>query len=688
MGALNNVRLGGYLDDNSESTAASKLINSEFGGRYNLILLVTSESGDVDRPEVAAEGARLSRDLAGENSLTNVTSYWATGIPALKTADGKSAIIAAHVEGDEDAQLRHAEDLHQKYTSWGGPFRVEFGGQAAVNRDVFDELMTSLVIAEAIAIPVTLLLLILAFGSVIAALLPLVIGVLAIVGTMAEIAVLGNVTDVSIFATNLTTGLGLGLGIDYALFLVARFREQLAAGDDVETAVATTTRTAGRTILFSAITVAAALATMAVFPLYFLQSLAYAGVGVVAIAAVASLVVVPALLSVLGHRVNALKLPWSKNNRGSDAPFWGRLASRVGKRPVLAAVPAVLVLLLMASPALHAAFGTVDDRVLHHDVESRSVNDRLRQDFGAFPAAPIEVVLQGEVDQAAVADYAREVSLLPDVTSVQTSAGIFSRGAVVLQLPTDAIRGKPHAQWLSVATGERPKSEPAVDLMKQLRGRAGPSGTTVLVGGSEAEMIDTQQAIVDKLPWAFAIIVVITFLVLFLFTGGVLQPVRALVLNGLSLAATFGIMVWGFQDGHLSGLLGFTPQPTDTAMTVFVFCVVFGLSMDYEVFLISRIKELHDLGHSPVEAVSLGLARTGRIVSTAAGLLAVVFFAFLASSISFLQLFALGAGAAILIDAIIVRGVLVPAAIALLGRAAWWSPPLLRRAYTRVKLAD
>jgi RND superfamily putative drug exporter len=685
-GVFDKLKVGGYLDPSAESSRAADTIDERFGGQYNLVFLV--EAPSVDSPSVVDAGRRLTQRLADEDTITNVSSYWTTGNPALKSKDGRAALVVGHVPGDEDTALAHTQKLYDTYHEPGDGLTVRVGGQQGVNRDIFDHLQTSLVVAEAIAVPVSMLLLVLAFGSVVAALLPLVIGILAIVGTFGELAVLGGITDMSTLAANLTTALGLGLGIDYALFIVARFRERLTAGDDVPDAVATTVRTAGRTILFSALTVGAALATMAVFPLYFLRSFAYAGVGVVVIAALASLFVVPALLSLLGHRVNALRLPWSKAVRGSDAPFWGRLAARVHQRPALAAAPVLLVLVVLAVPLLHARFGTVDDQVLRPDAESRSVNDTLPDRFTGFDPDAAQVVLDGSVSAPAVADYATDLSRREGVTAVQSAAGTFADGRLVGQLPTDAARARPDAQWLSVSTDLPAKSDEAADFVRSVRATPGPDGADVLVGGSDAELIDTKHALAAKLPLAVSIIVLITFVVLFLFTGSLLQPLRALVLNGLSLAATFGVLVWAFQDGHLAGLLDFTPQPIDTANTILIFCVVFGLSMDYEVFLISRIKEMHESGMDSAGAVSTGLARTGRIVSVAAALLAVVFFSFLTGTLSFLQLFGFGAGVAILIDAILVRGILVPAAIALLGRTAWWSPKPLRRLHSRVGLAE
>jgi RND superfamily putative drug exporter len=545
-------------------------------------------------------------------------------------------------------------------------------------------------------VPLTLLLLVVAFGSVVSALLPLAVGGVAILGTFAELAVLGSVTEVSVFAINLTTALGLGLGIDYALFLVNRFREQLAAGDTVPEAVARTVATAGRTVIFTAVAVMTALAALLVFPQYFLRSFGYAGIGVVAIAALGALVLLPALLAVLGHRVNAgrVRLPWRREPadrrgrlQGAPSPFWGRLAGRVMRRPGLVGLPAVALLLLAASPLLGVSFGVPDQNVLRDTTASRQVADALASRFAGNADTPLEIVTTGPVGPAAVAAFAETLSRLPDVAHVQSSAGTYVDG-VAAPGSADPALGTAHAQRFTVVTNLPATSDAAQDLVRTVRGLPGPDGTDFLVTGAGAALIDTKQSIGDRLPLAVGLVLCTTLVVLFLFTGSVVQAVRAILLNGLSLAATLGILTWIFQEGHLASVLGFTPRPMDVSMTVLLFCIAFGLSMDYEVFVLSRIKELHDAGRPTAQAVPDGLARSGRIVSTAAGLLAVTFFAFGTSTVSFLQMFGLGAGLAILIDATLVRGVLVPASMRLLGQVAWWSPSPLRRVHARVALEE
>jgi len=686
FGTFGKLKSGGFNDPSAQSTQAEQLIDSKYGGQTNLALLVTANHGTVNDAGVAAAGRALTTSLHGTPNVSGVVSYWSTGSPGLRSTDGTQALVLGHIDGTDDQVLSRAKTLVADYSGTHGAITVKAGGEAGANVDVTAQVTHSLAIAEAIAVPITMVLLVLAFGSLVAALLPLVIGGLAILGTFAELALLGSATDVSIFAINLTTALGLGLGIDYALFIVSRFREQLAAGESTADAVTRTVATAGRTIVFSAATVAAALAALLVFPLYFLRSFAYAGIGVVAIAAVSALVVAPALLTVLGRRVNAGRLPWSRADRGAASPFWGRLATAVMRRPARTALPVVVLLLALAAPLLGAHFGTPDPGVLRTSAPSRQVTDTVATAFPGNASAPIDVVTTGPVAAGPLGNYAEDVSRLPGVAAVASSTGTFAHGSMVG--PADPSLGRPDGQRLTVTSTLASKSDGAQHLVREIRAAPGPDGTTVLVGGEDAQFIDTVHAIGTRLPIAIGLVALTTFIVMFLFTGSIVQPLRALVFGSLSLGATLGVLTWMFQDGHLGGLLGFTARPMDMAMTVLMFCITFGLSMDYEVFVMSRIKELRDRGEPAEVAVPNGLARTGRIVSTAAGLLAVSFFAFATGTVSFLQMFGIGCGLAILIDATLVRGILVPAAMRVLGRAAWYAPSPLRRLRARVALAE
>ncbi|WP_371612082.1 MMPL family transporter [Streptomyces clavifer] len=689
-GAFGKLLDGGFDDPASPSSRATAVIEERFGGETNLVLLLRASEGGIDAPAAGRSGQDLVAGLKKEQGLENVVSYWDTNSPGLLSEDGREAIVLAHVTGDETEQKKNAERIIGTYSgTYQDTLTVKAGGSAGVSNDIGPQTGEDLVLAEAIAIPLTLLLLLVVFGTVVSALLPLVIALSAIAGVFAQLFVIGSFTDVSIFAINLATALGLGLGVDYALLMISRFREQLASGASVEDAVRRTMSTAGRTVAFSAATVAVALAALLVFPQYFLRSFGYSGVGVVVMSALAALFVMPALLNVLGHRVDKGRIPWVKPGRSrTREPLWGRVARTVMRRPALTGLPVLAVLLVAASPLLGVTFGTADERVLPEDAESRHVAVALRENFSGNDASALHVVIDESVDNTSLQSYASGLSGLEGVVRVEASTGVYTGGRSTATGPGNAALGRPAAQQLNVVSELTPKSDEAIELVGKVRAAAPPSGTHPLVGGADAELADSNASIGGMLPLAVGLIAVSTFLLLFLFTGSVVQPLRALVLNLISLGATAGVMTWIFQEGNLSGVLGFTAQPMETSMFVLMLVVAFGLSMDYEVFVTSRIKELHELGQDNESAVVDGLGHTGRIVSAAAALLAVSFFAFGTAQISFMQLFGLGSGLAILIDAVAVRGVLVPAAMRLLGRSAWYAPGPLRRFHARFGLSE
>ncbi|MEU1567155.1 MMPL family transporter [Streptomyces mirabilis] len=693
-GAFTKLLGGGFDDPASQSTRARNLIDKKFGGETNLVLLVRAGDGRVDTPSAEQNGKALVASLKKEKTLANVVSYWDTRSTQLLSKDGREAMVLAHVKGDPTQQQKNATSLLDDYDgTYNKALTVRAGGVAAVGNDMSTQVVEDLELAELIAIPLTLILLLFVFGSVVAALLPLAIAVIAILGSFAELSLLADVTSVSNTATNLTTALGLGLGIDYGLLMISRFREQLATGASVEDAVRRTVHTAGRTVAFSASTVAAALAALLVFPQYFLRSFGFAGVGVVAIAAISALFVMPPLLVVLGHRVNKGQMPWAKTaNVTTRVSIWARLARTVMRRPALTALPVLAVLLVAASPLLGITFGTPDERVLPKDAESRQVSATLQKNFNGNDNAALQIVIGQNVgqnvDKAPLDKYADQLSQLKGVVRVETSTGTYTHGQESAAGPGSANLSRPDGQRISVVSSLTPKSDAAQNLVADVRALTPPPGTHPLVGGIDAELVDAKHSLSRQLPLAIGLVVVSTFVLLFLFTGSVVQPLRALALNAITLVATLGIMTWIFQDGHLSSLLGFTAQPMEMSMTVLMFCIVFGLSMDYEVFVTSRIKELHDQGEDTESAVTNGLGHTGRIVTAAACLLAVSFFAFGTAKLSFMQMFGLGSGLAILIDAVAIRGVLVPAAMRLLGDSAWYAPGFLRRFHGRFGLSE
>jgi RND superfamily putative drug exporter len=520
----------------------------------------------------------------------------------------------------------------------------------------------------------------------VAAGLPLVVAALAVVGTLLVLRLFTAVTDVSIFALNLTTAMGLGLAIDYSLFIVSRYREELRAGKDVEAALVRTMQTAGRTIAFSALTVAVSLASLLVFPMAYLRSFAYAGTGVVALAGIGAVIVLPALLAVLGRRIDRFALrhrPPTPVGQG----VWHRVAVAVMRRPLPVIVVVVALLLVLGGPFLRIELGLPDDRVLTEDAPVRRVNDELRRLFPNNEAGALSVVAEGDVDIDAraedITDYATRLSEVDGVARVDAVTGFFADGA--LQAPAIELSeryGNDESTWLSVVPSVEPLSAEGEALVADLRDV--PAPFDVLVAGDSADLVDAKETLFARLPIALGIIAVLTFVLLFLMVGSLLVPAKALILNLLSLSATFGAMVWVFQDGHLSGVLDFTPTGViDVFTPILMFCVAFGLSMDYEVFLLSRIKEEYDVERDNEHAVAVGLERTGRIVTAAALLLALVFIAFATSEVSVVKLIGLGLALAVLVDAFIIRATLVPALMRLAGRANWWAPPRLRRIHLR-----
>jgi len=711
-GAIGHLKSGGFDDPAAESVKAAATLRDSFGtGDPNLVLLVTARHGDVDDPVVARRGADLTRRLAAEPDLTQVASYWSVDAPSLRSEDGRQALVLGRVTGDEEALDERARQLTAAYTADGPDVRVQVGGQIQVFREVGEQVERDLVRAEGIAVPVTLLLLVVVFSSAVAGMLPLAVGGFAIVGTLLLLRLLGDLTDVSIYALNLTTALGLGLAIDYSLFIVSRYREELRAGREPADALLATMATAGRTVLFSAATVAVSLVALLVFPLYFLRSFGYAGIAVVALAAVGALVVLPALLAVLGRRVDRLRLPIRRRratrpsgaSRPTGAPpwgspdpsgggFWHRLATGVMRRPLPIAVVVVAFLLLLGTPFLGVRFGLPDDRVLPAGAASRQVADALRSGFAADESSALSVVATGIGDPTGrlpdIDRYAAALSRLDDVRRVDALSGSYADGRR-LQGPSPAATrfAAPDGTWLAVVPSVGSYSPRGEDLVARVRALPAPFG--VQVAGSAAQLVDTKASLAAHLPAAAAIVATVTFLLLFLMTGSVVVPIKALALNLLSLTAVYGAMVFVFQDGHLADVLGFTATGTiDTSMPVLMFCIAFGLSMDYEVFLLSRIKEEHDRTGDTVAAVAVGLERSGRIVTAAAALLAIVFAAFATSRVSFLQLFGVGTALAVVVDATLIRALLVPAFMRLAGQANWWAPAPLRRLHRRVGLRE
>ncbi|GAB2853097.1 MMPL family transporter [Actinoallomurus bryophytorum] len=659
---------GGFDDPGSGSSHAAKIINDRVGpSDGELVVLYESRSMTVDDPAFRTAVTGTLAKLP-TSDVPHVTTYWDTRSPALVSRDRHATYAAIRLTGaDLQARLATYKRVRDDLAAPG--LRTLRGGTIGVNSDLNRQTSAGLARAEMISTPILLVLLVVIFGSLVSALLPLAIGGVAILGAFTALRLLTLTTDVSTFAINVVTMLGLGLAIDYALFIVTRYREELRRTDSEQEALARTMATAGRTVAFSGITVAIALGGLLFFPQMFLRSMGLGGMAVVLVDMLAALTVLPALLALLGRRVDALRLVRRRTGERTGRGAWYRLARSVMRRPVLYAVGSIAVLLALGAPFLGIRFGGVDVRALPPGAEARTVSTTLDRDFAHSSLSPIDVVLTGGVSGPDLQGYTGRLRGLPGVSAVDIAGTGGGATHVAVRTPAD------------------PQSSEARDLVKRIR--ALPAPGQVYVGGQTAELTDLLSSLSRVLPWTALFVAVVTFALLFAALGSVVLPLKALVMNGLSLSAAFGVMVWVFQDGHLSGLLGFTSTGTvEASQPVLILAVAFGLSMDYELFLLSRIREEWDRTGDNTAAVAVGLQRTGAIITNAALLLAVVIGAFTTSGISFIKLIGVGLLTAVVIDATVVRALLVPATIRLLGRANWWLPSPLRRLHARLALSE
>jgi RND superfamily putative drug exporter len=682
-GALGALVLSRWEAPGTESVQAQQLLQRDFGtGNANLILLVTARTGTVDSDTVRAAGQQLSDDLRSRPLVGDVWSYWSEGDdPMLRGADGRQALVLAHVEGDATtARAEIRERLLPAFTRTDDTIDVQMAGGEAASAQISEQAAADFVRAEMMIIPLMLLLLFALYRRARLALLTLGIGLFAVFGTLAGLRLLAGVTEVSTFAANITLVMGIGLGVDYSLFVIARFREELTAGAQVPDAVATTVRTAGRTVIFSGLTVAASLAALLVFPYAFLRSFAYAGVLVVAMAVIGSLTLLPAALAALGHRT-------LRRRQAPDAASglrWHRFGARVMRRPLLFATGGLAVVVVLGAPALGLRIGLPDDRVLPPSASTRQAYDELRANFATEANDAIHVIAAvGRPD--ATAGYAAELSRIDGIAQVNSAAGIFVNGTLA--------RPAPHPDRLTSAAGTRLEAIPTREvlagtdvagLVERIRAAPSPFGG-VLVGGYPAELTDFRATLMDRVPVVGALILTVTFVLLFLMSGSLLIPVKATVLNLLSLSVMFGALVFVFQEGAFASLLGFTPIGTlDPAFPILMFCVAYGLSMDYEVFMLSRIKERYEATGDNTRAVLEGLQRSAPLITSAATVLALSFSLYATGRVMYLQMIGIGVAIAILVDATVIRAVLVPALMRLAGRANWWAPAPLRRLQRRL----
>jgi RND superfamily putative drug exporter len=658
---------GGFDDPTSQSAHADALLAGQLGRQVtDVVAVYHSDTATVDDPAFA-NAVKTAVSHVPRTNVTRLETYWTTNSANFVSSDRHSTYVGLQLaSSDDQTRVTQFKAIQGSFAATG--LTVKFGGMTPMTTQVNQRVAQDIARAELLSIPVLLVLLVIIFGSAAAAGLPLVIGILAAVGSLAVVRGVTLVTDLSTFAINVVSILGLGLAIDYSLLLVNRFREELAGGQSVDDAVRRTVATAGRTVAFSGVTVAISLLGLVVFPSKFLQSMGWAGASTVLFAALSSVTVLPALLRVLGPRVNSLRVRKIRPAGDVRQGRWYRVAHAVMRRPVASTIGIVIVLLALGSPFFGVNWARPGDWVLPVGADARVVTQIMATDFPADPAKIVTGVVEfpGAVDSAQAADYAHRLAEVPDVTS-----------AAVTGTSGDLAR-------ISLGYKVDPMSVAASDMIHGIRAVAAPPGARASFTGMPASRVDIVQMIGAGMPWMALFIALVSFVVLFLAFGSVILPLKSLVMNLLSLSASFGAIELIFQDGWLSGPLNFVPVgAVDVNFPVLVIAIAFGLSMDYEVFLLSRVREEWVRSGDTTESVAVGLQRSARIITSAALLLVVVVGGFLISGITFMKMLGVGLIIAVVVDATVVRGLLVPATMKLLGKWAWWAPAPLARWWER-----
>ena len=654
---------GGYNDPNSQSAKADAFLTSTFHVKDPALALVVKSANSVSDPTTVADATALEKSIAGEKGVTKTLSFWSAGnATSLKSIDGKSGYLFIYTADSDPSRSKNVAKLIQnKYDGTFKSLHIYVGGYSLVNYAISTKISKDLAVAESISIPLTFLLLLFIFGGLVASAMPLVVGISAILGTFLILYLISLATGVSIFALNLTTGMGLGLGIDYSLLIVNRFREELHAGKSVEESVARTVATAGRTVFFSGLTVLVTISSLMFFPLMFLKSFGYAGVGVVFTAVFGALIPLPAILAMLGTRIDKFVVRKSAITPKEDGR-WAQTARFVMKRPVAIVTFVLIVLAILATPIKNIVFSETDSRTLPANNKAAIATSVSIKEFDGQSANPIQIIIPGgAAHQEQLAAYSADLAKVKHIVSVA---------------PPQIVGSDARISAVFAVGSRTTDSEKLINAI-----RAIPTPLKTYVGGVAADFTDTQAGIAHTLPWALGWIALSVLILLFIYTGSIILPIKAVLLNILSLSATIGALTWIFGEGHLTWLVGsFTKTGTlDTSIIILICVVTFGLSMDYEVFLLSRIKEEHDAGRSNVDAVATGLQRSARIITAAAVLLAVIFAAFLTSGVTSIKTLGFGVAFAILLDATMVRALLVPALMRLLGEWNWWAPKALRR---------
>jgi uncharacterized membrane protein YdfJ with MMPL/SSD domain len=667
-------RLDPYgADDPSTETVQAQQRLEDAGLRVPAVIAVV-EDAPVAKASTRRRVVALEREVRERPDVASVTGYYGTRSPAFVSRDGDATYFAVALNATEDKELQEVgADIGDQLDEEPG---VVVGGFAVAQEQVNSQVEEDLKKAEMLAFPLLFLLSLLFFRSLVASVLPLMIGGLAIVGTFLILRIASEFGSISIFALNLTTALGLGLAIDYSLFIVSRYREEIAKSGPGLEAMRRVLATAGRTVFFSSLTVAAALASLLVFPQRFLYSMGLGGSLVALFAALISLTVLPAVLTLLGTRVNAGAPKFLQRRAEADARpaqegFWYRLSRFVMRRPIPVATLSALFLIILGLPFFGIKFNTVDPTVLPESASARQAYDTVSQQFPPYRDTPIWLDVEGGGPKAAAA-IAAEVRRVDGVAEVAPPQRL-ADGVTAVQV----VSANPFVSDASQAT------------VKEIRDLPPPAGTTVKVSGASADFVDFQSSLERHMPIALAIVIGATLVILFLMTGSVVLPIKSLLMNFLNLSAVFGLLVLIFQDGRLEGFLDYTsPGAIEQTMPILLFAVAFGLSTDYAVFLLSRIKEARDNGASDSESVAIGLERTGRIVTAAALLFAVAMGAFATSQIIFIKENGVGTALAVLIDATIIRALLVPSLMELLGKWNWWAPRPLRRLHERWGISE
>ncbi|MFM7491493.1 MAG: MMPL family transporter [Actinomycetota bacterium] len=655
---------GGYSDPNSDSAKVWDYLDKTFKVKDpSVVLVVDAKDKSVDDPSVVALAAQLESQVRSESSAESVLSYWSSGgAPSLKSKKGTSAFIFVYLKSNDFTEIDKLGGVYQeKYDGDYKGLNVYASGGAVFANAINGRIQDDLKLSETVSIPLTFLLLLFVFGAMAASAMPLVVGITAILGTFFVMYLLTLITDVSIFALNLTTGLGLGLGIDYALLIVNRFREEMARGLDNESAIVNTLRSAGKTVFYSGLTVVLTLISLTFFPQNFLKSMGYAGAAVVALAVIGALIPLPALLAILGTKINKGVVRRNGITQKEDGR-WAQIARFVMRRPVSVVAASLAILAILIAPITNIKFSQIDSDVLPKSDRAYQASQFIATEFPGQESNPIEIVFPNGAQQSEqIATYIAALKEVPGVVRVGET-----------QIVGNAAR-------LVAIHSMKPRTPEGEELIHKIRELPSPQGT--LVGGIAADYADTQGAISSTMPRVLGWIMITVLLLLFAFTGSLLLPIKAVVLNFTSLAATMGVLTWIFIDGNFKELLGdFIVNGTlDTNTMVLVSIVAFGLSMDYEVFLLSRIKEEHDAGKSNIDAVALGLQKSARIITAAAFILAVVFAAFVLSGVTSIKMMGFGVAFAILLDATLIRAFLVPALMRLFGEWNWWAPRSLKR---------